>query len=206
MGKNCSSIIINVLTKLGVNQPAISFKNLRREHLKALEKKYNIVIPKEYKEFLESYDETFFEKEIIYKPIEPSPVMTKEGKQYFDGFYGLMSENNINQQIESYENRIPGNLVPIGECPAGNLICIGVNEPVFGKIYFWNHENELEAKLMIGEKADIENIDSYWDNVYLISESFVDFLNNLEIEDEFENEDVDVEEVDLWLDDDLMDD
>ncbi|WP_407701326.1 SMI1/KNR4 family protein [Virgibacillus dakarensis] len=85
-------------------------------------------MPNEYKEFVKGYGETFFEEDVSFKPLEPSPTITKDGKQYFDGFYGLMGENNIIQQIDDYEYRIPGSLIPIGECPGGNLICIGVNE------------------------------------------------------------------------------
>nr|WP_269412604.1 SMI1/KNR4 family protein [Lentibacillus daqui] len=163
-------------------------------------------MPDDYKQFLRWYGETFFEKNIIFKPLEPPPTATEDGNQYFDGFYGLMSENNINQQIDDYKNRIPGNLIPVGECPGGNLICIGVNGTSYGKIYFWNHENELEARLMIGDVAGVENIDLYWDNIYLVSETFVDFLNTLEIDNNDFEEDENMDEIELWLDDDLLDD
>lgn len=203
---NNGNQIKTALSKLGVDSPTSYSDALKNERLITIEKKYDIIIPDDYKQFLRWYGETFFEKNIIFKPLEPSPTATEDGNQYFDGFYGLMSENNINQQIDDYKNRIPGNLIPVGECPGGNLICIGVNGTAYGKIYFWNHENELKARLMIGDVADVENIDLYWDNIYLVSESFVDFLNTLEIDNNDFEEDENMDEIELWLDDDLLDD
>lgn len=202
MGNNNRNVIKKVLTKLGIEQPNVISDNLRSNNLIEIEKKYALSIPNEYKEFILSYDEVFFENEIEFKPIEPSPLTTNEGKQYFDGFYGL---NSLSEQIECYESRMPNCLIPIGECPGGNLICLGVKEAALGKIYFWNHENELRAKIMVGENKLTDEINLYWDNLYLVSDTFIDFLDKLEIsQDTFENGDVD--DVELWLDDDLLDD
>lgn len=200
------SKIIKILFKLGIEQPRVPFHNLRKILIN-IEKKYDIFIPNEYKEFTLSYDGAFFENEIEFKPIEPSLSTTKEEKQSFDGFYGLNSRDNIIKQIERYENRMPNCLIPIGECPGGNLICLGVKEVALGKIYFWDHENELEAKLMVGKDIGINNINLYWDNLYLVSETFIDFLKKLEIsQNNLENGDIDINDIEIWLDDDLLDD
>lgn len=198
MENNNRNEIKKVLTKLGIEQAKDTSDNLRSRIIIEIERRYALSIPNEYKEFLLSYDEVFFENEIEFKPIEPSPLTTNEGKQFFDGFYGL---NSLSEEIECYESRIPNSIIPIGECPGGNLICLGVKGITLGKIFFWNHENELRAKLMVGENILTDENNLYWDNLYLVSDTFIDFLNRLEIsQDTFK--DMDVDDVELWLDDD----
>lgn len=203
MENNNRNAIEKVLTKLGIEQPNVISDILRIENLIEFEKRHALSFPNEYKEFILSFDEIFFENEIEFKPIKPSPLTTHEGKQYFDSFYGL---NSLSEQIECYESRIPNCLIPIGECPGGNLICLGVKEVALGKIYFWNHENELRAKLLVGEDEPINDINLYWNNLHLVADTFMDFLNKLKInQDNVVDGDIDVEDVELWLDDDLID-
>jgi len=67
------------------------------------------------------------------------------------------------------------------------------------------HENEYNAMLMIREASTRRNINLYWDNLYLVADTFISFLDNLKInQDNFEEEDI--ENVEIWLDDDLLDD
>lgn len=136
---------------------------------------YDINIPKDYREFLLNYDETFYENEVTYKPLETSPWTSKEGTQVFEGFYGLSSENNLFYQIEGYLNRMRDCMIPIGESPGGNLICIGVTESFIGKVYFWNPENEREAKIIAEIEVASDDIKSYWENIHLVSETFRGF-------------------------------
>lgn len=200
------NLIIKALLNLEVKPPDTLPDKMKNKELKFIEEKYKILIPNEYKEFLLNYNEVFFENEVKFKLIELSPWATLEGTQIFDGFYALNSQNSISEQIDCYANRMPSSLIPIGECPGGNLICIGVKESAFGKIYFWDHENELEAKLMIGAETSTNNINLYWENLYLISETFIDFLSRLEINQRnSKDEDNNVDDVELWLDDDLLD-
>ena len=64
--------------------------------------------------------------------------------------------------------RMPEELVPIAHDPGGNQICIAVAGPKTGAVYFWDHE----------EEADDDETPGY-DNVYLIANSFNEFLNSL---------------------------
>jgi len=102
---------------------------------------------------------------------------------------------------------MPDCLIPIGKCPGGNLICIGVKEPVLGKVFFWYHENEALAKLMINNNPP-KDINLYWDNLFLVSNTFIDFLRLLSINDKDNKEDevYDVQDIELLLDDDLLND
>ncbi|NCG69078.1 hypothetical protein GWJ21_14475 [Bacillus coagulans] len=206
MENTIRDIIVNLLTKLEVKEPKGLDTLLRGNKLALLEQKYNISLPNEYKTFLESYDEIFFENDVSFKPIEKSSLTTKDGRQYFDGFLGLESKDSIFNYIESYKERMPDSLIPIGECPGGNLICIGVKEPVLGKVFFWDHESEASAKLMIDNNPP-KDINLYWDNLFLVSKTFIDFLRLLTIHNkDNEEEDYDVEDIELLLDDDLLSD
>lgn len=204
MGNNYIDQIENKLNTLNIKKQAVFTLSSRENLIKKIETMYDINIPKDYREFLHNYDETFFENEVTYKPIETSPWATKEGTQVFEGFYGLSSENNLFDQIESYLNRMPDCMIPIGESPGGNLICIGVKESFMGKVYFWDHENEREAKIMVGIEVDSDDVNSYRENIHLVSETFLGFLSGLELINETDN--IDVDDVELWLDDDLLDD
>lgn len=88
-------------------------------------------------------------------------------------FLGLHKEriNNLISYIEMYkvsEERLPSNLYPIAHDPGGNLICISYMGNDVGKIYFWDHELEVEE----GEQPD-------YSNVYLIASGLKEFLDNL---------------------------
>ena len=94
----------------------------------------------------------------------------KEINDLVDRFLGIHSEeyDNLYDFYETYKTRIPENLLPIAHDPGGNLLCISFRGEYLGKIYFWDHENEVE-----------ENCIPDFNNVYLISQNFDSFLENL---------------------------
>ena len=60
---------------------------------------------------------------------------------------------------------------------------MGIRGDREGKIFFWDHENEITARVMLGEKEyESVSVDDYWENVSLIAESFFDFIKSLELE------------------------
>lgn len=66
--------------------------------------------------------------------------------------------------------RMPEHILPIADDPFGNQICISCGRLDYGYIYFWDHENEVDYS----ESGD----DDYF-NLYLIAQSFSEFLNGL---------------------------
>ncbi|NWJ48686.1 MAG: SMI1/KNR4 family protein [Chloroflexi bacterium] len=90
----------------------------------------------------------------------------------------LYSINKVNYNYDIIENmhtfkgRIPTNFLTIGEDPGGNIICISFRGPDAGKVYYWDHEGELDKSSM----------DSY-ENVYFIADSFEEFINSLTAEE-----------------------
>ena len=149
-----------------------------------IEEKYNISFPEIYKLFALKYGNSKFEQGVIYKSIELSPCADKNGFNAFDSFFGLGGGlDDVGIKINQYYERIPSPLIPIADDGIGNLICIGVKDGYIEKIYFWYHEEELCANVMLNEKkyGNI-SLDDYWDNVFLVSDNFVDFISSFEIE------------------------
>jgi hypothetical protein len=71
-----------------------------------------------------------------------------------------------------HTKRMPVDLMPIASDPFGNYICIVFNGPNLGKIYFWDHEEELNARDAHGNPT--------YDNCDLIAGSFDEFINGLQ--------------------------
>jgi hypothetical protein len=174
--------------KLGLE---LNSKDIRLENsakLLKIEEEYHIDIPLEYKEYLCNYKQDFFQKDVEFKLMDET-LQSGEDTLQLDVFLNLESNNNLALAnfIERYSHRMPKSLIPIGSCPGGDLICIGVKNENEGKVYFWNHENELEALLLVGENSK-KDIDQYWDNLYLVSHSFKEFIEQLQVVDTVESD------------------
>lgn len=79
--------------------------------------------------------------------------------------YGI----SIEWHVSEYQHRLPSELFPIATDPGGNLICISSSGEKIGAIYYWDHEEENED-----EQPPTYN------NVYLLADTFDDFLNLLQ--------------------------
>ncbi len=78
--------------------------------------------------------------------------------------------SNLQKKIEVYEDRLPRELIPIAEDPFGNLICLGLGGNRLGRIYFWDHEDELDDE-------GLSRLD--FSNVYELAESLKQFTDSL---------------------------
>lgn len=156
----------NLTNKLNIILGKRFKKNLLTlEKLKTIEKTYNIIFPKEYKDFLLIYGDRFVKDNYLYIPIKKSPVTGLDGYDMADYFIGNDIEENIKWKYDIFKN----NIFPIAEAPGGNLICMGSNNEYVGKIYFWWHENERDD--------DPDNIRA---TLFLIANSFRDFILSFE--------------------------
>jgi hypothetical protein len=204
MTNNINSEIVSVLMKIGVKKSNTVDSNLIANVINTVEERLQIIFPSDYKIYLLNYDEHFFANSIRFKSIEPSSGKYKQGNQIIGGFYGVISkyDETLLGQIKCYYNRMPTSLIPIGECPGGNLICLGVKGEFIGKVYFWNHENEYQA---INGMEITGDVNQYWDNLFLVAETFIDFIKGLEI-DTTTNELDDSVIISSWLHEDLLKD
>ena len=137
-----------------------------QEQISLLEKELAIELPESYRGFL-----------LETNGGEPSPdefiVPGWEGEaSAVSSFFSISDdkEAGLESEILSFKARIPDSIIPIGTDPGGNLICIGIADTNRGKVYFWDHEDELDEN---GEsKLDFSN-------TYLVAGSFDEFMENL---------------------------
>ena len=79
----------------------------------------------------------------------------------------------IDQAVEDYRGRLPSDVIPIGDDPYGNLICLGVRGGNRGAVYFWDHEDELDEEGL--SKLD-------YGNMYKLADGFEEFVDKLKAE------------------------
>ena len=92
-----------------------------------------------------------------------------------DGFLPTRQESwgSLGDYIETYkadEKRLPDVLLPIAHDPGGNLICLSCAGDYAGRVYFWDHETEVDYAL---------EADSTRTNLYPIADSLPQFLASL---------------------------
>lgn len=92
----------------------------------------------------------------------------KKNGSILSRFYSVTHEkksNTIASRRYAFRNRIPGDLLPIGNDLGGSKICIGIGENNHGKVYFWAMEDETP-----------EDVAPDYRNVRCIAESFTEHL------------------------------
>lgn len=146
-------------------------------------------LPKSYREMLLTFKTAvFFDKEIGYKPLEPSPWASDDGIQDIVLFYGPKGGKfGLAKAIKTFRDRLPNVVIPVAGASGGNQICLGVKGEVREKVFFWDHEGGE------GDKQGHKNL-------YLIAESFDSFVELLEV---IPDKKLDVSGVKLWLDESL---
>lgn len=94
-------------------------------------------------------------------------------------FYGIHEDPNyqLDRKCETFEERVPPDLIPIANDAYGNNICLGWKGKRAGKIYFWDHEDELDE--------NGEFVQDYR-NVYLLADSLQEFLDGLTTSEELD--------------------
>jgi hypothetical protein len=90
-----------------------------------------------------------------------------------DDVGGFRAPNHLSLawRRECYDGRIPDDLLWIMRDPFGNVICLGVSGESRGKVYFWDHESELEDEW----NGSVESAG----NIKLLANDFVAFVAHL---------------------------
>jgi hypothetical protein len=148
-----------------------TYESLPEFVLRALEQVWHFNLPKTYREFLLSYNGGIPENNLVFDYVDDNNTLGSNLRYLF----GITPEDNLNvlRYIETYENRIPKTMFPIATDDFGNLILIGVKNPYRGKVYFWDHEMEAD-----------EEEQPYYENIFLISSSFEEFIEGLKEEED----------------------
>jgi hypothetical protein len=145
-----------------------SFEDITNIEISKFEEKYNLKLPLEYKEFLlksnggkpcprkfTSTDHKIISRVMMFFPLT-------NAIPYNLAFY-----------YETYGigKMIPENLLPIGEDPIKNLVCLSLDKKSFGAILYWNKDDE-EYRRSKKAKPSYKCFNH-------ISNNFTNFLNSL---------------------------
>lgn len=147
------------------------YKNITEKDIQDLCGELEVILPDSYAKFLLTNnggqpEENHFSKKDI------------DGNIQFDfdlnAFYGIGGNDTGLDILTMFAlncERIPEELLPIGNDGIDNVICMGIEPEYLGKIYIWWKDGQVDE----GDTPNFENID-------LIENSFDDFLkgfNNL---------------------------
>ncbi|MBC1359129.1 SMI1/KNR4 family protein [Listeria booriae] len=132
---------------------------IKEDDIQKFESINGFVLPKAYRLFLlennggETEPSTFF-------------ISENEGISVLNSFFGLGDiYENLQDFVEIYDERLPDGFIPIGNDPAGNVICVSINESSSDNIYFWDHEQEIENP-------------NEMSNVFFLANDIEAFINN----------------------------
>ncbi|WP_342512464.1 SMI1/KNR4 family protein [Sporosarcina sp. FSL K6-1522] len=115
-----------------------SHKKHTKEGIKQFEIDTGVKLTEKYTEFLLKWNGGYPKESIFI-------ISDKMGESVLNVFNGIGEMyDNLEKVIDIYEYRLAKGFIPIADDPAGNVICLGTEEPFYEKIYFWDHEQEPE--------------------------------------------------------------
>lgn len=145
-----------------------------REEIAQFEARWGVLLPPEYKAFLLESNGGMPIVDIF-----AIPGFHGQGST-LNSFYGIHNgpeHHQLDRACKVYEDRIPDDLIPIAYDAGGNAVCIGWEGERKGKIYFWDHEDEIDEEGCLRQD---------YRNVFLVANSLQEFLDNLMTLEEFE--------------------
>jgi len=122
-------------------------------------------LPDDYREFLFNFNGGRPESNEFSVPAQKSAA----GINLFYGLLKAKEWGDLLYQREMLMDRVPKDVLPIGEASCGNAVCLSLRPDTYGQIFFWDHELEADE----GQEATFSNL-------FLISNSFTGFLSDLE--------------------------
>ncbi len=155
-------------------------KYISKKIINKFECKFWVVLPKEYINFLLKYNWGILKNTYLYL------INENQWEDNLNSFYWI----NINETFIDYFNkksnynylsleknirfldlRLPKWFIPISNDWFWNELCLCVikDSNNYWKVYFWDHENENPD----------EDEEPWMENMYLISDTFTEFLENI---------------------------
>src|SRR5690625_1520542 len=146
-----------------------TYHKLSQKDIENFEIKGNIELTNNNKEFLLKWNGRTTDLGVFVIPEwEVTTVM-----HYF---YSIGdTDNDFEVYLDIYDLRLPAGFIPVGNDGAGNAILLGILEPYYDQIYFWDHENEPDL-----DEPDMSNM-------YFLADNIWSFLDNL-YEDESDDD------------------
>lgn len=173
---------------LGGLKPAVGsvFQPLTAPEIGLLEAEIGAAIPEDYREFLLKYGAASFGTLTRFGSIAMLPKEYSETRKRgpFDYFYGAHRPPNpetisLIWNLEILKDRMPVGFLPIGDDGVGNQVCISCKGPTKGKVFLWDHHNEWDEEEYEEEHGRPMPEKEKFSNLYLIANSFEDFLTRL---------------------------
>lgn len=127
------------------------------KRIREFEKRINTNLPNSYKSLLKGNQlNNLNNKSFNFIDIENNKNIST-----IQSFYSFTEgDDDIELNYFYYLNasRIPALAIPIAKDIGGDLICISLQKASYGKIYYWDHELELESPMIsVNELACISN-------------------------------------------------
>jgi len=127
------------------------FIRTSEEKIAAFEKGLGRPLPPQYRQFLISYNGG--------RPKIDEFGIPGQGSSQANFFYGIDVGKDykcyeLKKNVDVLKGRIPNELLPIADDPGGNQICISLSPDDCGRVYFWDHEKELEPDQTVIPLAD----------------------------------------------------
>lgn len=148
------------------SETKITIQDLQKiEHIKECK------LPKDYRNFLLRHNggKPNFNITEIKDEVLPNGEANLFGIRLF---YGISLDKNssydIFYNIKLRHNRIPDELLPIACNSSGDDMCICIRGNNYGKVYYWDHENEVNPGAA-----------PWWGNIYWLADSFTELLQGL---------------------------
>lgn len=125
------------------NNTELIFRNsaskLTREEIHDFEVRYNLHLPEEYIRFLLSHnggspDKVYFIENGADLVVNTFWSLSKE-KYNLERYY---------TEMVIQDKELPEKILPIGDDAFGNAICLSCRDEDFGKVYFWDHEEDWD--------------------------------------------------------------
>ncbi len=142
--------------------------------IQELERSIGSELPSDYREFLAVYGGATFSKPFEAPIAEPGHFDEYACPTAFLGFYkpnsGSAHALDVMDGVRYYKNRVPKGYIPIAQAIGGNLILLGVETANRGKVLYWDHETS---------------------DVFAVADSFSEFLSQLTLTDEEDEDDED---------------
>ncbi len=116
---------------------------LSEKTINQLEQTIGYNLPDDYKVFLTNYGGVAF---YSYPSFAIQGTTKPDSASILDTCYGILPGyplEDIATLHADYKGRIPADLLPVGEDPGGNIICLGLVGERNGKVYFWDHHGEM---------------------------------------------------------------
>lgn len=122
-----------------------------------------VSLPKDYRGYIKTTNGGTPQKNSFNIPGQGDDVVNR--------FFSLVSKNKsetLPYAIKLYKERIPGEMIPIGNDPGGNLILISTKGDQRSCIFFWDHDTEAD-----------DEPQPFYGNITLVSKSFSSFIESL---------------------------